>query len=116
HVDDAIAAYLAIERCLETESVSGQAFNAGGGRPYSVRRLLELLGEAIGRPLDPEFRGEGSPAGEIDRQWVDPARLAARTGWAARVDLLHGLRRSYEWYADRPELLPGVGTGSSPLP
>ncbi len=107
HVDDAVAAYLAIEHEVGAGGpAAGEAFNAGGERPHSVAEVLELIGEVSGREVEPEYHGTGNPAGEIDRQYVDSAKLWRLTGWRPRVELRDGLRRTLEWYRDRPEARP----------
>jgi CDP-glucose 4,6-dehydratase len=53
----------------------------------------------------PEIRGQGTPHGEIDRQWVDSAKLSALTGWRAQVGLEEGLRRTIDWYREHPRAL-----------
>jgi CDP-glucose 4,6-dehydratase len=67
HVDDAVAAYLALEA---------------------------------------EYLGEGNPDGEIDRQFVDSAKLRELTGWAPAMELEEGLRRTLGWYREHPEARP----------
>jgi CDP-glucose 4,6-dehydratase len=42
----------------------------------------------------------GTPAGEIDRQWLDSSKLRALTGWEPRVTLEEGLARTIEWYRE----------------
>jgi len=107
YVDDAIAAYLAIEHEVGAGGpAAGEAFNAGGERPHSVAEVLEEIAEVAGGSLEPEYHGTGSPAGEIDRQYVDSAKLRALTGWYPEVDLRDGLRRTLEWYRLNPEARP----------
>ncbi|HWW67505.1 MAG TPA: NAD-dependent epimerase/dehydratase family protein [Solirubrobacterales bacterium] len=107
YVDDAIAAYLAIEHEVGAGGpAAGEAFNAGGERPHSVAEVLEEIAEVAGGGLEPEYHGTGSPAGEIDRQYVDSAKLRALTGWYPEVDLRDGLRRTLEWYRLNPEARP----------
>jgi CDP-glucose 4,6-dehydratase len=108
HVDDAVAAYLAIADALPGQAV-GEAFNAGGGRPHSVREVVELIVGAAGVDVEPDFQGAGNPDGEIDRQFVDSSKLRELTGWRPRVGLEEGLRRTLEWYREHPEARPGVG-------
>ena len=49
YVDDAVAAYLAIARALGAGGRgAGEAFNAGGERPHSVREVVELIAAAAG--------------------------------------------------------------------
>jgi CDP-glucose 4,6-dehydratase len=100
YVEDAVAAYLAIAEALDDDAggARGEAFNAGGGRPHSVREVVETLVSVAGSDVKPDFQGAGVPAGEIDRQWVDTAKLHALTGWEPQVDLQAGLRRTIEWY------------------
>ncbi|HEX5929084.1 MAG TPA: NAD-dependent epimerase/dehydratase family protein [Solirubrobacterales bacterium] len=107
YVDDAVAAYLAIEHAVGAGGpAAGEAFNAGGERPHSVAEVLELLAAASGTDLEPEFQGSGNPAGEIDRQYVDSAKLRDLTGWSPAVELPEGLTRTLEWYRNHPEARP----------
>jgi CDP-glucose 4,6-dehydratase len=104
-VEDAASAYLAIADALDRSDVRGEAFNAGGGRPYAVREVVELIARLAGTGVEPEVRGEGNPAGEIDRQWVDPTKLRERVGWEPKVGLEEGLERTIAWYRAHPEAL-----------
>lgn len=103
YVEDAAAAYLAIAEALDGEGAAGEAFNAGGGRPHAVREVVELICRVAGSGVEPDFRGAGTPAGEIDRQYVDATKLRELTGWAPAVDLEEGIARTIEWYRRYPE-------------
>ena len=84
YVEDAASAYLAIADRLDDDAVRGEAFNAGGERPYSVLEIVETItrsGRHRRRTRDPRHR---NPAGEIDRQYVDAAKLRDRCGWEPR--------------------------------
>jgi CDP-glucose 4,6-dehydratase len=109
HVDDAVDAYLAIEAALGGDGAAGEAFNAGGERPHSVREVVETIASLAGAGPDPDFQGPGSPEGEIDRQFVDSTKLRELTGWAPAVALEDGLRRTLEWYREHPEARPRGG-------
>lgn len=106
HVEDAVSAYLAIEEGLGSAAVAGEAFNAGGGRPHSVREVVGLIAAAGGDGVEAEYLGDGNPDGEIDRQYVDSTKLRELTGWQPRVGLDEGLRRTLEWYREHPEARP----------
>jgi CDP-glucose 4,6-dehydratase len=108
HVEDAVAAYLAIADRLDRDDVRGEAFNAGGERPYSVLEVVAAIARLAGTGVEPEVHGAGNPAGEIDRQFVDASKLRERCGWAPRVGLEEGLRRTLEWYRVHPEARPRV--------
>jgi CDP-glucose 4,6-dehydratase len=100
YVEDAVAAYLAIADALEREdgpSARGEAFNAGGGRPVSVRDVVETLGRVAGRPLDAVYDAANTP-GEISRHYVDVGKIERICGWTPKVDLEEGLRRTLDWY------------------
>ena len=106
YVEDATAAYLAIADSLERDEVRGEAFNAGGGRPHPVREVVELIARLAETGTEPEVRGTGNPAGEIDRQYVDPEKLHRVCGWRPAVDLEAGLAATIAWYREHPEALP----------
>ena len=106
YVQDAAAAYLAIAWALDGGGAAGEAFNAGAGEPRSVLDVVRLVCAAAGTAVEPDIRGQGVPAGEIDRQFVDPGKLRELTGWKPAVGLEEGLTRTIEWYRAHPELLP----------
>jgi len=101
YVEDAVAAYLAIAAALP--EAGGEAFNAGGDAPHSVLEVVALLCRVAGTEVEPDVQGSGTPAGEIDRQFVDSTKLRARTGWRPEVSLEEGLRRTVEWYRAHPD-------------
>lgn len=105
HVDDAVSAYLAIAAVLD-DGAAGEAFNAGGERPRAVREVVELIAAAAGAGIEPDFRGQGNPDGEIDRQFVDSSKLRELTGWRPRVALEDGLKATLDWYREHPEARP----------
>jgi CDP-glucose 4,6-dehydratase len=111
YVEDAVAAYLAIWRLLLGGHGGGEAFNAGGGRPHRVRDVVELICRLAGSGATPEIQGRGTPHGEIDRQWVDAAKLRDLTGWGPAVDLEQGLLRTIAWYRQHPQALSPAGAG-----
>jgi len=109
HVDDAVAAHLALAAALDDPSagVRGQAFNAGSGSPHSVLEVVRLVCRAAGTGVEPDVRGTGVPSGEVDRQVVDYAKLRAATGWKPGVTLEDGIERTVGWY--RRHLETAVG-------
>jgi CDP-glucose 4,6-dehydratase len=69
----------------------------------SVRWWLALIARLSGTGVAPDVRGTGNPEREIDRQYVDPAKIRERLGWGPAVGLEEGLRRTLDWYRDHPE-------------
>ncbi len=113
HVDDAVSAYLAIATALDGDGAAGEAFNAGGERPHSVREVVEAI--AAGSGVEPEYLGEGTPDGEIDRQFVDSTKLRELTGWRPEVELEDGLRSALEWYRAHPGARPSKSNTDATL-
>jgi CDP-glucose 4,6-dehydratase len=104
YVEDAVEAYLAIWQALGEGRGRGEAFNASGGSPHPVAEVVSLVGRLAGSAAQPDFRGEGAPPGEIDRQWLDSTKLRELTGWEPAVTFEEGLRRTIAWYRGHPEL------------
>jgi len=98
YVEDAVEAYLAICGLLEDGQGAGEAFNAGGERPYTVLEVARLICRLAGTRLEPDVRGGGTPSGEIAAQWTDSTKLRQATGWQPRIDLESGLSRTLDWY------------------
>jgi CDP-glucose 4,6-dehydratase len=103
YAEDVARAYVAISDTLADGRGAGEAFNAGWGRPHAVREVVGLICELGGAEVEPDIRGEGNPEGEIDRQYLDAAKIGAVTGWRPEVDLREGLGRTIDWYRAHPE-------------
>jgi CDP-glucose 4,6-dehydratase len=100
YVEDAAAAYLAVWDALGRGHGRGEAFNAGSGEPHRVSDVVALICRLAGSEVAPVMARAGTPAGEIDRQWLDSSKLRALTGWEPRVTLEEGLARTIEWYRE----------------
>jgi len=95
HVSDAVAAYRSL--LSEIATLSGEAFNLGGG-PANAVSLRQVLGEIAilaGRQPAIEF----APWRVGDQPWfvADTSRLSSRTGWRPRVAWRDGLRDLAIW-------------------
>jgi CDP-glucose 4,6-dehydratase len=101
YVEDAVDAYLAVGASLDRPELRGRAWNAGWASPVSVRELVHKLIEVSGRDVDPEIKGEGTPRGEIDRQFLDSTPIREELGWEPRFDLDRGLPLTWQWYERR---------------
>ena len=95
---DAVDAYLVVAASLDDRAMHGRAWNAGAGRPYAVREVVDRLIAVSGRDAEPEIKGVGTPHGEIDRQFLDSTRIREELGWEPRWELDEGLRETWAWY------------------
>ena len=69
--------------------------NVGTGKELTIRRLSELVAEAVGFEGTIEFdstKPDGTP-----RKLIDVTKLHS-LGWAHKVEIEEGVRRLYEWY------------------
>jgi CDP-glucose 4,6-dehydratase len=108
YVEDAASAYLAIAAAVGAGTAAGEAFNAGWGRPHAVREVVDLICELSPAEIEPDYRGEGNPTGEIERQYLDSAKIREQIGWEPEVELQVGLGRTMDWYAEHPSIRPAA--------
>jgi CDP-glucose 4,6-dehydratase len=101
YVEDAVTAYLAIAGALDRADLRGRAWNAGHGTPVPVREVVERMVAVSGLDLQPDIQGEGTPHGEIDRQYLDSTAIRKELGWAPDWELDRGLAAAYRWYERR---------------
>jgi CDP-glucose 4,6-dehydratase len=100
YVDDAVDAYLAVAESLDDRATWGRAWNAGTGTPVAVRDVVQRLVAAAGSDLEPDVQGEGTPHGEIDRQFIDSQAIISELGWQQRWSLDEGLAATWRWYCE----------------
>lgn len=101
YAEDAASAYLAVAESLADERNHGRAWNAGAGEAVSVSGIVGKLIAASGKDVEPDVQGSGTPDGEIDRQFLDSARIREELGWAPRWSLDDGLAETWRWYEER---------------
>jgi nucleoside-diphosphate-sugar epimerase len=73
-----------------------------------VREVVDLICELAPGEIAPDYRGTGNPSGEIERQYLDSAKIRAEIGWEPRVGLREGLGRTLAWYGEHPEIRPAA--------
>jgi nucleoside-diphosphate-sugar epimerase len=101
YVSDTVAGLLAFASWSEA---TGQTVQLGTGVGVTVRELVTMVGEILGRPLevvaDPERLRP--PASEV-QQLVSDASVARETlGWEPAVGLRDGLERTISWIERHP--------------
>ncbi|HUN22739.1 MAG TPA: SDR family oxidoreductase [Anaerolineales bacterium] len=83
---------------LHTPGVAGQAYNAAMGKSTSLNELVDMLNEVMGTDV-PAKHGPARN-GDIRHSYADISKIKS-VGFLPQVDLLEGLRRTAEWYANR---------------
>src|SRR4051794_5792585 len=97
-VEDAVDAYLAVAESLDRPELRGRAWNAGAGKAVPVLEIVKQLVAASGKEIEPEIQGDGTPFGEIDRQFLDSSAIQETLGWRPKWELDRGLSETYGWY------------------
>ncbi len=82
--------------------VAGMTMNLARGGCISLNRLFEILREIIGISVDPVY---GPPrAGDVRDSQADSALAKKHLGFAPKVSIEEGLRRTVEWWRASREL------------
>jgi dihydroflavonol-4-reductase len=120
YIDDMIAAFLL---CAERPEAIGRSYNIAGERPVTIRELATAIAHALGKELPkgsiplwlanlasdifavtPGMKGEQAPLTRSRVRFLTNSRVysicRAKTelGYAPRVELEDGLRRTTAWY------------------
>jgi NAD dependent epimerase/dehydratase len=83
---------------------AGETFNISTGRDVSVRDVVTLIGELLGRELEVRTREERlrPPQSEVFQLVGSAERLRGAYGWEPAVDLRSGVGAVIEWLSDGP--------------
>lgn len=94
YIDDAVEACLAL---IEQADATG-VFNVGSGIGTSLDRLVSLIGDVVGHPLNVMRR----PVRKTDVHAIhlDCASIREATGWTATTPLQEGLRATWDALQD----------------
>ncbi len=82
---------------LEVPQASGQVFNVGTGKAYTIRGIAERMAQVLGKPkLQPEIKGEYR-AGDIRHCFADITLATQVLGFKPAVTLEAGIQDLAEW-------------------
>jgi len=82
-------------RAGDAAGASGEIFNVAAGSPASVNLIADTIGEILGKPV--ERRHLPSRAGDIRNSWADLSKSERMLGYAPKIALDDGLRRTVEF-------------------
>jgi len=95
HVRDMARGYMAVVENIE--SVSGEAFNFGGGNLISIRDLVRLISRLFdGKEREPVFGGSSRDIPLC--KCLDTSKARRVLGWQPSISLVDGLKETIQWY------------------
>ena len=71
--------------------------NIGGNRPTSLRRLVELLSEALS--VRPAIEQLPPQPGDVERTWADISKARRLLGYVPTTTIEDGIARFVDWFA-----------------
>lgn len=87
-------------KALDAPDVEGQVINLGCGEDVAIRDLATTILDLMGNPIEPKFGALEHRPTEIWRMHCDNTRARELLGWAPKVSLEEGLRRTIDWYGE----------------
>jgi dTDP-L-rhamnose 4-epimerase len=93
HVSDIVQANLL---ALETDRADYQAVNVGAGRATSVRQVMRMLSDGLGKQIEPEITGKHRE-GDIRHCVAAISRARALLGYEPKVSIEQGIPELLEW-------------------
>ena len=76
-------------------------YNLGESATTTLARLIELIGEALGRT--PRIERHPEQPGDVPATWADVRRAREELGYAPRVPVEEGIRRYVAWFRGQGE-------------
>ena len=86
----------------------GKVYNVGPKIPISIRRLVEMVADALGIPFEELCEVSPMRLGEDNRYWLDSSAIERDLGWKPQISLEEGLREMVAWgkkYLDELKML-----------
>jgi UDP-glucose 4-epimerase len=93
-VDDAVEM---LKRALVSPKTRNQTLNLGQEGPeVSIRCVAQIVIDTVGKPLTIEAKE--ATAGSPSRRAPKMEKMTEATGYTARIGLVDGIQRTYDWY------------------
>ncbi len=100
YIDDIVDGVIGASEWLE-RTRGFDSFNLGRSEPVRVRRLIDLLAEALGKPARVELSKLGQS--EVSITSANVAKAGAEFGYAPKISIEEGVRRWVEWFRESSE-------------
>lgn len=85
---------------MTSPASNGEVINIGCGKPITIRRVAQLLGEALGSDIQPVITGKYR-AGDIRHCYADIARARTLLGYEPEVTHEQGFAELAEWLREQ---------------
>lgn len=94
-IEDVVQGVLAAVSRTAEEGPEYEIVNLGGNRTTELRRLIELIGEALG--VDPVIRRLPEQPGDVPRTYAEIEKAEAMLGYSPTTTIEEGIGRFVEW-------------------
>ena len=95
YIDDVVNANLLA--AAADDSVSGEVFNIGGGRPKSVNEVYRSVCAVLGVDVEPKHTPKR--AGDIRNTSADISKAERMLGWRPQADWDEAVKATVEWFS-----------------
>lgn len=100
----------AIHRVAENAPL-GRVYNAGPSEPTSIRRVVELVAQALGISFDNLCQITEDRLGQDSRYWLDSSAIKRDVGWEPTIGWEEGLAEIVAWAKNYFDVLKDWPTG-----
>ncbi len=87
-----------------------EVINLGNDRPYTVRELIALIEQAVGRKA--RVVHEPRHPADVETTWASIEKARRLLGWEPTVSLPEGIRRTVAWYQAERAWASQISTGA----
>ena len=88
----------------------GTIYNCGPAEPTSIRRVVELVAEALGIPFEDLCEMSEDRLGQDSRYWLDSSAIKKAVGWEPKISWEEGLSEMVDWGKRYFKVLSGWST------
>lgn len=96
-IEDVVESYTKVIQ-KNSQNISGQIFNIGSGKQYSIDEVVSTIIKITGDKAKPKWNSVFNPRSEPDMWVADISKAKDILNWSPRYSLEEGLRKDIEWF------------------